>query len=232
MSLRSYQHTAEPLVILTAKDWFSFYENLYDTYFTMFFNFCVWLYILFNIYKAYIHTAPYKIPVTIDTVNEVQEHIQTLELRLILQQKAIDDCNAMFEDTVKKLYSELTTINLVIHASNESTQNDIKKIDCDIATFKLASEASQKALQEDIMRKLTDHITASKLASETSQKALQEDTNNILAWLGSMPYLMDNSRPSTLRANLSRYHSPADLKQRSATHAHNMRRIIQTTVRF
>jgi hypothetical protein len=170
--------------------------------------------------------------VTIDTVNEVQEHIQTLELRLILQQKAIDDCNAMFEDTVKKLYSELTTINLVIHASNESTQNDIKKIDCDIATFKLASEASQKALQEDIMRKLTDHITASKLASETSQKALQEDTNNILAWLGSMPYLMDNSRPSTLRANLSRYHSPADLKQRSATHAHNMRRIIQTTVRF
>lgn len=177
MSLQSYQHTAEPLVILTAKDWFSFYENLYNTYFTMFFNFSVWLYIVFNIYNAYIHRAPYKIPVTIDTFKEVQEHIQTLELRLILQQKAIDDCNAMFEDTVKKLYSELATLNLVIHASNESTQNGIKKIDCDIATFKLASEASQKALQEDIMRKLTDQITASILAWETSQKALQDRRN-------------------------------------------------------
>ncbi|NBO71817.1 MAG: hypothetical protein EBU66_19010 [Bacteroidetes bacterium] len=225
MSLQSYQHTAEPLVILTAKDWFSFYENLYDTYFTMFFNVCVWLYILFNIYKAYIHTAPYKIPVTIDTVNEVQEHIQTLDLKLILQQKAIDDCNAMFEDTVKKLYSELATLNLVIHASNESTQNDIKKIDCDIATFKLASEASQKALQEDIMRKLTDHITA----SETSKKALQQDTNNILTWLGSTPYLMNTVRP-----NLPPHfplHDRHTVEARRAMHADNMRRIIQSTLR-
>lgn len=196
---------------------------------TMLLNISMWSYILFNIYKAYIYMTSYKKTVTIDPLEtfkkELQEHIRTLDLRLVLQEKAIDASKVITEDAVKKLHTELATLKVAIQAS---TQDTMKKLNYEMAEFKIASKSSQKTLQEDLMKQFTDKMTAFKITSEASQKTLPADITNIPKWLGSKPYLTNCSNvetPSYLPLHTAKIIKV--LRERSAA---NTRSAIEKTV--
>jgi hypothetical protein len=193
---------------------------------TMLLNISMWSYILFNIYKAYIYMTSYKKTVTIDPLEtfkkELQEDIRTLDLRLVLQEKAIDASKVITEDAVKKLHTELATLKVAIQAS---TQDTMKKLNYEMAEFKIASEAS---LQEYLMKQFTDKMTALKITSEASQKTLPADITNIPKWLGSRPYLTNCSNvetPSYLPLHTAKIIKV--LRERSAA---NTRSAIEKTV--
>lgn len=193
---------------------------------TMLLNISMWSYILFNIYKAYIYMTSYKKTVTIDPLEtfkkELQEDIRTLDLRLVLQEKAIDASKVITEDALKKLHTELATLKVAIQAS---TQDTMKKLNYEMAEFKIASEAS---LQEYLMKQFTDKMTAFKITSEASQKTLPADITNIPKWLGSRPYLTNCSNvetPSYLPLHTAKIIKV--LRERSAA---NTRSAIEKTV--
>jgi len=193
---------------------------------TMLLNISMWSYILFNIYKAYIYMTSYKKTVTIDPLEtfkkELQEDIRTLDLRLVLQEKAIDASKVITEDAVKKLHTELATLKVAIQAS---TQDTMKKLNYEMAEFKITSEAS---LQEYLMKQFTDKMTALKITSEASQKTLPADITNIPKWLGSRPYLTNCSNvetPSYLPLHTAKIIKV--LRERSAA---NTRSAIEKTV--
>jgi len=193
---------------------------------TMLLNISMWSYILFNIYKAYIYMTSYKKTVTIDPLEtfkkELQEDIRTLDLRLVLQEKAIDESKVITEDAVKKLHTELATLKVAIQAS---TQDTMKKLNYEMAEFKIASKAS---LQEYLMKQFTDKMTALKITSEASQKTLPADITNIPKWLGSRPYLTNCSNvetPSYLPLHTAKIIKV--LRERSAA---NTRSAIEKTV--
>ena len=193
---------------------------------TMLLNISMWSYILFNIYKAYIYMTSYKKTVTIDPLEtfkkELQEDIRTLDLRLVLQEKAIDASKVITEDALKKLHTELATLKVAIQAS---TQDTMKKLNYEMAEFKITSEAS---LQEYLMKQFTDKMTAFKITSEASQKTLPADSTNIPKWLGSRPYLTNCSiveTPSYLPLHTAKIIKV--LRERSAA---NTRSAIEKTV--
>jgi hypothetical protein len=168
----------------------------------------------------------YKKTVTIDPLEtfkkELQEDIRTLDLRLVLQEKAIDASKVITEDALKKLHTELATLKVAIQAS---TQDTMKKLNYEMAEFKITSEAS---LQEYLMKQFTDKMTAFKITSEASQKTLPADSTNIPKWLGSRPYLTNCSNvetPSYLPLHTAKIIKV--LRERSAA---NTRSAIEKTV--
>jgi hypothetical protein len=138
-TLPYYQAVAEPVVIyLNNYPWISFYERLYETYFPMFFNFCAWCSIAFNLYKVYTFMKTYK-PV------EMKDPLEAFKDEFYTEVDALRDAVKKIDNNLEMFKISSETCQNIVRESIEDTLETVNEL-------KLASESSQKALQELVIR--------------------------------------------------------------------------------